>query len=140
MHPCLTCGACCATYRVAFHWLEAEPGREDAVPVALTETLDPHRLVMRGTKAAPTRCMALDAEIGRHARCTIYARRPSVCRAVAASWEHGEPSPQCDKARLAHGLPVLTPADWPPVVAANDRFDTDHDDEPPSPGRPPIAA
>jgi len=31
---------------------------------------------------------------------------------VPASYEFGEASAQCDKARLAHGLPVLTPADW----------------------------
>ena len=24
LHPCLSCGACCATYRVAFHWSEAD--------------------------------------------------------------------------------------------------------------------
>jgi hypothetical protein len=36
-----------------------------------------------------------------------------VCREVQPSWEFGVVSPQCDKARVAHGLPVLTPADWP---------------------------
>ncbi|RBD09468.1 YkgJ family cysteine cluster protein, partial [Xanthomonas oryzae pv. oryzae] len=24
-HPCLTCGACCAYFRVSFHWSEADP-------------------------------------------------------------------------------------------------------------------
>lgn len=133
-------------YRVAFHWLEAEPQFGGTVPIALTEALDPHRLVMKGTKVQPTRCIALDSEIGQHALCTIYAQRPSVCREVAASWEFGEVSPQCDKARAAHGLPLLTPADWPPsvlpAVAANDGASAghDHDDEPPSPRLPPVAA
>jgi hypothetical protein len=31
---------------------------------------------------------------------------------VAPSWEFGAVSPQCDKARLAHGLAALTPQDW----------------------------
>ncbi|HAI93723.1 MAG TPA: zinc/iron-chelating domain-containing protein, partial [Xanthomonadaceae bacterium] len=53
-----------------------------------------------------------DADIGRHSRCTIHARRPSVCAQLPASFESGTPSPQCDKARAAHGLPPLTQADW----------------------------
>ncbi len=56
--------------------------------------------------------MALDADIGRHSRCTIHPVRPSVCRQVQASWEQGAISAQCDKARAAHGLTVLTPQDW----------------------------
>jgi len=31
---------------------------------------------------------------------------------VPASYEFGEASAQCDKARVAHGLEVLTPGDW----------------------------
>ena len=123
MHPCLSCGACCAHFRVAFHWLETETADGTGVPGELVEPLDAHRLVMKGTRNAPVRCVALDAEIGRHALCAIYARRPSVCREVAASWEFGAPSPQCDRARMAHGLPRLTAADWParmPATAAND--------------------
>ena len=89
------------------------------VPAGLTDKLDPHRVVMRGTWARQPRCVALDAEIGVRSRCAIHAVKPSVCREVAASWEYGEPSPQCDKARIAHGLPVLTPADWDaPATAA----------------------
>ena len=82
------------------------------VPAELTERLDPHRVVMRGTWAAQPRCIALDAEIGTRARCSIHPIKPSVCREVPASWEFGEPSPQCDKARIAHGMAPLTPADW----------------------------
>lgn len=29
-HPCLTCGACCTQYRVAFHWMESD----EVTPVA----------------------------------------------------------------------------------------------------------
>ncbi|MDH5822476.1 YkgJ family cysteine cluster protein [Luteimonas sp. RD2P54] len=111
-HPCLSCGACCAWFRVGFHWSEAAPELGGTVPAELTETLDAHRLAMRGTWARQPRCVALDAEIGVRSRCTIHPLRPSVCREVPASWEHGAASPQCDRARLAHGLPLLTAADW----------------------------
>lgn len=82
------------------------------VPPELAEKLDPHRLVMRGTQASQPRCVALQGTVGEAASCGIYERRPSVCREVMPSWEFGAPSPQCDKARLAHGLQVLTPEDW----------------------------
>ena len=111
-HPCLTCGACCATFRVGFHWSEAAPDLGGTVPPALVEPLDPHRVAMRGTWAKAPRCVALDAEIGVRARCSIHAVKPSVCREVAASWESGAPSAQCDKARIAHGMAPLAPADW----------------------------
>ena len=111
-HPCLRCGACCAFFRVAFHWSEAETFLGGKVPPELTEKLDPHRLAMRGTNAAQPRCVALQGTVGEAASCGIYAQRPSVCREVAPAWEFGTPSPQCDKARLAHGLRPLTPGDW----------------------------
>ena len=111
-HPCLRCGACCAHFRVAFHWSEAEPFLGGVVPAELTEKLDPHRLAMRGTYTAAPRCTALQGTVGETAHCGIYPQRPSVCREVAPSWEFGAVSPQCDKARLAHGLAVLTPQDW----------------------------
>jgi Fe-S-cluster containining protein len=118
-HPCLRCGACCAFFRVAFHWSEAEGVAGGAVPAALTEKLDPHRLAMRGTNASKPRCVALVGVVGDAAHCGIYAARPSVCREVSPSWEFGEASAQCDKARAAHGLPLLSPADWPGSTSAN---------------------
>ena len=118
MHPCLTCGACCAHFRVSFHWSEADPEQGGAVPAALTEPLRVHEGVMRGTSQKRPWCVALDAEIGRYSRCTIHDRRPSTCAAVPASLESGERSVQCDKARLAHGLHPLTEADWAGVDAA----------------------
>ena len=53
LHPCLRCGACCAHFRVAFHWSEAESFLGGEVPAELTVKLDPHRLVMRGTESKP---------------------------------------------------------------------------------------
>jgi Fe-S-cluster containining protein len=112
MHPCLRCGACCASFRVAFHWSEAEPSMGGQVPMELTEKLDPHRLVMRGTQAYQPHCIALEGSIGVATRCRIHPQRPSVCREVQPAWESGEPSQQCDKARSMHGLPPLTREDW----------------------------
>lgn len=111
-HPCLHCGACCAHFRVAFHWSEAEPALGGAVPPELTERIDPHRLAMRGTQASRPRCIALRGKPGEAVHCAIYVRRPSVCREVTPAWESGRPSPQCDKARTAYGLAPLTPQDW----------------------------
>jgi Fe-S-cluster containining protein len=112
-HPCLRCGACCAFFRVAFHWSEAEGVTGGIVPLALTEKLDPHRLAMRGTSASKPRCVALVGVVGQAAHCGIYEQRPSVCREVDPSWQFGTVSAQCDKARIAHGLPPLMPQDWP---------------------------
>ena len=117
-HPCLSCGACCAYFRVSFHWSEADPALGGVVPFDLTEPLRTHERVMRGTSQAQPRCIALDADIGHRSRCSIHDRRPSVCAALAASYEFGLPSRQCDLARSAHGLPVLTPQDWVGVSSA----------------------
>lgn len=117
VHPCLRCGACCAAYRVAFHWSEAAPGLDGLTPPQLVQPLDPHRVVMRGTLSKPVRCIALTGDVGSDARCGIYPQRPSPCRALHAAWEQGEPSPQCDRAREAHGLPALLPDSWPAQAA-----------------------
>ena len=111
-HPCLSCGACCAAFRVSMHWSEAEPALGGTVPQALTERLDAHQVCMRGTWAPAPRCVALDAVIGQYSRCTIHAQRPAVCRQVQASWEHGAPDRHCDTARARHGLAPLTAQDW----------------------------
>lgn len=116
---CLHCGACCAHYRVAFHWLEAHHADSvpvhnpvpNPVPMELTEPLDAHRLVMRGTRDRPARCVALEGEIGGCVRCTIYPARPSPCRDLQPSWADGAPNDQCDRARAAWGLRPLQPAD-----------------------------
>lgn len=116
-HPCLHCGACCAHFRVAFHWLEADPEHGGQVPAELTEPLDRHRLAMRGTQSRQPRCVALAGPVGA-ARCAIYERRPGPCRALQPTGQDGLPSPQCDRARHAHGLAPLIAADWPAAPAA----------------------
>ncbi|HZX79609.1 MAG TPA: YkgJ family cysteine cluster protein [Lysobacter sp.] len=118
-HPCLACGACCAHFRVAFHWAETDDAPGGVTPAALTEPLDPHRVVMRGTYGGTAiRCVALQGEVGVAAACGIYPRRPPPCHALRASWEDGTPDAQCDRARIAHGLPPLQPADWQGADAA----------------------
>ena len=113
LHPCQRCGACCAAFRVAFHWSEATPHSPDGPDEALTVKVRPFELAMRGTEGGSSpRCVALSGTVGEHVACTIYANRPSPCRALAASWEHGAPSLQCDRARARHGLPSLLPEDF----------------------------
>ena len=112
-HPCLRCGACCASFRVAFHWSEAQPDNPDGPPADLVVPLRRHELAMRGTEAAPTRCVALRGTPGVDGHCGIYPQRPSPCRDLEPAWEHGRPSPQCDAARQRHGLAPLLPSDWP---------------------------
>lgn len=111
-HPCLSCGACCAHFRIAFHWSESDPSLGGGTPAQLTEPLDVHRVVMRGTYSAPIRCVSLIGVVGTGAHCGIYAQRPSPCRELQPAWEQGQPSPQCDRARIAHGLVPLAPDHW----------------------------
>ncbi|MCO6451308.1 MAG: YkgJ family cysteine cluster protein [Caldilineales bacterium] len=107
-HPCLTCGACCAHYRVSFYWAEADDAG-GTVPIALTERMDINRLSMRGTGSKPARCVALLGAVGEAVRCTIYESRPSVCAEFTPSWEDGQANPLCDNARAAWDLPSLEP-------------------------------
>jgi uncharacterized protein len=111
-HPCLRCGACCASFRVAFYWAETQPPLQGGIPAALTSKLDPLRVAMLGTDQAQPRCIALIGEVGRDARCGEYERRPSPCRSLAPAWERGAPSEQCDRARARHGLRPLSEIDW----------------------------
>lgn len=106
-NPCLSCGACCAHYRVSFHWSETERFLGGSTPPELTVKIGPHRVAMRGTCGESPRCIALEGEIGRAVYCRIYAQRPSPCREFEASWVDGTRSERCDKARAAHGLPPL---------------------------------
>ncbi|QWT20841.1 YkgJ family cysteine cluster protein [Bacillus sp. NP157] len=110
-HPCLRCGACCAAFRVAFHWMETDAAG-GPTPAAYTESLGMHRVNMRGTNAYEPRCVALVGEVGGATQCSIYAVRPSPCHELKAAWEDGLPSPQCDRARARHGLLPLTAGDF----------------------------
>jgi len=114
-NPCLTCGACCAAYRVAFYWAEADPTLGGTVPPELTEPLPPFRACMRGTNQSTPRCVALQGKIGEAVFCSIYALRPTPCREFGAQWQEQErrivfaPGDQerCNRTRAAWGLPAL---------------------------------
>ncbi|MBM3390992.1 MAG: YkgJ family cysteine cluster protein [Betaproteobacteria bacterium] len=99
--PCTTCGACCAAYRVDFHRLDLDSAPGGAVPAGLTFSLTANLVRLRGTDDFPPRCVALEGEIGREVRCTIYAQRPGPCREL----EPG--SDACNRARRKHCLPDL---------------------------------
>lgn len=54
-HPCLSCGACCAFFRVSFHWSEILTVSH-AVPAASTEKISLHTSAMNGTNQKTPRC------------------------------------------------------------------------------------
>ena len=108
-NPCLSCGACCAHYRVSLYWAEADDVTLSGVPNELTEKLCGVRLVMKGTNRPNPRCSALKGEIGREVACSIYLKRPQVCRDFLASLSMGYPEEKCDKARRTWDLAPLEP-------------------------------
>lgn len=81
INPCMTCGACCAYFRVSFYWAEADDAG-GLVPSALTEPLTPFLRCMSGTNQRQNRCAALSGDIGDAVHCTIYENRPSPCREI----------------------------------------------------------
>ena len=115
-HPCLSCGACCAYFRVSFYWREAEKtDTPHAVPLELTVDYTDNYRSMRGTTEKHwVRCVALEGKVGTRVACEIYGSRPSPCRAFGASFEDGQPNPRCDEARAKYGMPPLKRKDWGP--------------------------
>jgi len=106
---CLACGACCACFRVSFHWSETERFLGGVTPSEFTIKVTPHLVAMRGTNRSQPRCAALEGAVGEAVACSIYPQRPSPCREFRPSWENGDRSERCDQARAAHGLPPLEP-------------------------------
>ncbi|QLF91890.1 YkgJ family cysteine cluster protein [Pseudomonas sp. ABC1] len=107
-NPCLTCGACCAYFRVSFFWGECVSAGGH-VPDHLTVQVSPFHVAMRGTEGKPARCTSLMGDVGCGVRCNAYEQRSSTCREFQSSWEDGQYNPDCDAARAAHGLPPLEP-------------------------------
>lgn len=104
---CTCCGACCATYRVVFSLAETDHVLDDGVPSELTVRLNAGFGCMRGTNSRPQRCVALLGEVGKNVSCSIYARRPSPCRAFAPEAATGRGDIACGNARRRHGLSPL---------------------------------
>ncbi|MFZ5466271.1 MAG: YkgJ family cysteine cluster protein [Pseudomonadota bacterium] len=108
-NPCLSCGACCSTFRVSFYWTEAEPAAGGCVPPELTEKLNDFRAVMKGTSRPQPRCVALQGEVGGFTPCAIYENRPSPCREFLMALDDPDADSACDRARERWGLPRLKP-------------------------------
>ncbi len=117
-NPCLTCGACCAFFRVSFYWREADAAQGGSVPPELTGDADGFRRYMLGTDRRNPRCVALQGAVGTLVSCAIYERRPSPCREFGIDWHGGMTPPgeldRCNHARAAYGLPPLTTQDVSP--------------------------
>lgn len=97
-NPCLSCGACCMTFRVSFYWAEAD---QLGLPPSLVEQVTPHLACLAGTNAAAPRCAALGTGHAGPMACGVYERRPSPCREVQPGDD------KCARARAHHGLPAL---------------------------------
>ncbi|HHO46961.1 MAG TPA: YkgJ family cysteine cluster protein [Desulfobacteraceae bacterium] len=111
-NPCIACGACCAYFRASFYWTESDLAVPGGVPHILTDHLQTHFLVMKGTDSPHPRCIALKGVIGDSVSCAIYARRASVCRNFIPSFQNGEANERCDRARARWGLPPLDRDSW----------------------------
>lgn len=113
-NPCMSCGACCACFRVSFYWAEADASVGGLTPSDLTTPISPTRVAMKGThQPPPIRCVCLTGTIGEAVACTIYALRPSPCREFIASWADGQVQVACDQARAHYGLPPILPKPIP---------------------------
>lgn len=108
-NPCLTCGACCAAFRVSFYWAESDAAVPDSVPADMTCQVAPLLCAMKGTDRPHPRCMALEGAVGAAVHCQIYERRPSACREFVCSGQEGRASLLCDRAREIWGMPPLLP-------------------------------
>ena len=103
----------------------ARPGQFVALAVGgetsgtlLRRSFSIHEVSPSGTYGGTAvRCEQLRGDIGVDAHCGVYALRPSPCHALKPAWEDGTASPQCDKARVAHGMEPLTPQVWEHEVA-----------------------
>ncbi|MFW7343717.1 YkgJ family cysteine cluster protein [Pollutimonas sp. H1-120] len=107
-NPCLSCGACCAHFRVSFYCGEVAGESGGTVPPELVSQVGPLRACMKGTEYGGQRCVALRGELGQEGiHCAIYEQRPSPCREFPAWMEDGSPNPDCQRLRKAIGLPPL---------------------------------
>ena len=95
---CLSCGACCAAFRVDFHPDDLASTDKAGVPESMIHRLMPNLVRMRGTDEAPPRCIALEGEVGTRVRCLIYPDRPGPCRDFAPYAPLGIGDDACDRA------------------------------------------
>ena len=117
-NPCMTCGACCANFRVSFYWGETDAAAFGTVPQQLTQKINHQRVCMSGTNQKQPRCVALVGEIGQEVSCTIYQQRPSPCRDFGINQDGV--NPDCDKARARYGLVPIHIVDIEPSNAEHE--------------------
>lgn len=90
-YDCRTCGACCD---YANQWVEIDPEYDIGVPDELI-TEDAEFM-----EAVENRCVALQGEVGKCVKCSIYQRRPRACQTFP------EGTKECEQCRRWHGLPT----------------------------------
>ena len=109
---CLSCGACCAYFRVSFYWAEGID-----LPENYSEPVNSIYSCMTGTNQKSPRCIALQGVIGQHVSCGVYEQRSSSCKEVQVA------DVQCNKARAAHHLIPFIPIDVEAEPVNDDDFD-----------------
>lgn len=108
--PCLSCGLCCAHFRVSFYSGEIAGETGGTVPAHLVTQIAPLRACMKGTEQGGERCTALRGTLGQEGiHCAIYALRPTPCRDFPVWNTDGTPNHDCQRLRLSHGLAALPP-------------------------------
>jgi len=126
-NPCLSCGACCAHFRVSFYCGEVAGENGGMVPLDLVRPIGPLRVCMAGTEQGGGRCVALRGELGQPGiHCAIYAQRPTPCREFEVWQPDGSVNPDCQRLRARLGLPALAPR----PDAENDPQGPMHPDQP----------
>ncbi|ANI29180.1 ferredoxin [Yersinia entomophaga] len=116
INPCISCGACCAYFRVSFYWSEAG-SEQGSVPNDLTEQITPFISCMSGTNCKSPRCVALEGDIGQQVACSIYPDRPTPCHEFSYSGENNQRNESCDRARAYYGLPPLPVEEFEQLAA-----------------------
>ena len=102
--PCRSCGACCSL-PVSFHQddLDTNGG---CVPHSLTVARGYGHVRMLQTAGPVPWCLAFRGVPGKHTKCDIYEKRPSVCRDFEPSSDLKR-NEWCDDARSRFGLSPL---------------------------------
>lgn len=105
---CLECGGCCLSADRDFVYVFVREDEDAPIIEAGREELleyDGYEIWLRTKEFGEYRaCMALEGELGKDCRCSIYEARPGVCRRFEAG------GPACLLARSNLELP-LTPTE-----------------------------
>jgi uncharacterized protein len=110
LNPCLSCGACCAYFRVSFYAGEVDCHPGGTVPDALVLPINAVMVCMKNTEQGGQSCIALRGTPGKPGiSCAIYTHRPSPCREFLAWNPDGTPNSACHRLRMKWGLPTLQP-------------------------------